>query len=558
LGLSVRIIERKKKRTVHDSRAVVVHPRVMELLEPIRDGAFVSEIEKSAFFLSGLFAYLPNRFGWIPDCRYHDTTSDGNDKGSKTNSKSDTVPVHLNLKTGVSWGDTEYPNLFFLPQFETERILEEALTAEGLKVDYGIALEDLTQENGVVTSQLRNASNDTTESVTSRWVLGADGGRSKTRELVGITLNRHRSDLYFVIADVVIKNVDPPLASHAPGKGGHVFPNGPMAFLPLPGENCYRVAGTAPPGIKSKDDVTMDENFFEGLMLERTGRKFQLELGPWQTIFEITHGASDSYRNGNVMLAGDASHVHSPIGGQGMNLGMQDANNLLWKLAWSKRILKASSSEEEYEQGKTVVDSILETFNSERNGLGKMLVEQVEGATQALAIRNPILKFLRDEFLRIMLPSKSVKTNFRKMGQLDQAYDPSGSSLMFPNASWMAHYICTPGQRIPNIRLEDGSHLHSHIDRVHHTWVILNYSDDELAAEASSPLKSLEATVVRVLAADEAYQVSVPVISKKAYEASQVLLVRPDTFVAGVGANAQVLLDELKAAGMNETALATM
>jgi len=554
LGLSVRIIDRKPSRSVHDSRAVVVHPRVMELLRPIREGALVAEIQKESFNLRGVYAYLPNWFHWLPGCGVDTTTGDSKhkDEDNKNN-------VLMDLST-VMWGDTDFPNLCFLPQYETERILEEAFNAERGRVDYGFSLEDLVQENGVVTTTVRNTYRDTTESVKSRWVLGADGGRSKTRELIGNKLDRHRSDLYYVIADVVFEG-DIPLESHAPGKGGHVFPNGPLAFLPLPAENAYRLAGQAPPGIKSKDDAKLDEKFFEDFLLHKTGRKFKVKLGDWQTVFEITHGATDSYRKGNVMLAGDAAHVHSPIGGQGMNLGMQDSNNLMWKLAWSKRILKASSSEEDYSEAQKMVDAILETYNTERLSLGREIVKQVEFATKMLAISNPLVKFFRNEFLRFMVPSETAKMNFRKMGQLEVAYAPSSSTLVFENHSWTAHYICSPGERLPNIQLEDGSKLFSRIDRSKYTWVILNHgseNDEEEASEAESLLESWKASIVRVSAAYMDQQVSFPVITQRAYAAPQVLLVRPDEFVAGVGPNLEYFLDELRQAGMSDTALASM
>ena len=535
----------------------------MELLEPIRGGGVTAEIKKNSFCISGMNAYVPKWFRWIPKC--FGNTEDNNDPY-------DVVKLDL---SSVNWGDTEYRGLYFLPQYETERIMEEALVEEGGKVDYGISLELLEQGDGVVTTTLRNTNTDITETVVSRWVLGADGGRSKTRELIGSQLTRHRSDLYFVIADVVLKGDDIPLSSHAPGKGGHVFPAGPLAFLPLPGENAYRLAGRAPAGIRSKDDATLDEKFFRDFLFERTGKKFELELGKWQSVFEITHGQTDCYRKGNVMLAGDASHVHSPIGGQGMNLGMQDANNLLWKLAWAKRILEAgadddSSDNDEKESSSSsseaAVDTILETYHTERHSLGMDLVRSVEFGTNMISVDNLVVNFLKNEMIRMVLPSKTAKQNFRKMGQLDLSYPPSSSSLVIENRAWTASYICSPGQRLPNIRLEDGSHLLSHIDRFQHTWVFLNEKDERTTEGGTSPPPSAlamlsflrGAKVVHVVTSAVGEQVSVPVISEAAYKAPQVLLVRPDQFVAGVGTGIEPLVDELKRAGLSETALATM
>ena len=247
------------ERSKHDSRAVVVHPRVMELLQPIDNGNVVNEIEKTAFHLDGVAFYVKTWFSR----KGHE--GDGDDH------------LLLNLRN-VKWGDTKYPNLYFLPQYETERIMEEALHKAGVKVDYGIALDDLTQNEMAVTTNLVN--NGVKETVTSKWLLGADGGRSKTRELVGIEMKRHHLGVYFFIADIVLKG-DPPLDSHEPGKGGHIFPTdeGVIAMLPLPGENNYRMLGQAPEGIISKDQVDMNSAYFEKYLFERTGRKFNVELG---------------------------------------------------------------------------------------------------------------------------------------------------------------------------------------------------------------------------------------------------------------------------------------
>jgi len=533
LGLSVRIIDRKTKRSIHDSRAVVVHPRVMELLESIQNGAVTKEIAKTAFQLEGVFFYLKKWFGW-----FKKKDGDSNDH------------VNLNLNN-VIWGDTDYPNLYFLPQFETERILEGAFNADGGQVEYGVSLENLTQADNLVTTTLHNETDEATETVTSKWVLGADGGRSKTRDLVGIKINRLRSDLYLIVADVVFKG-EPPLASHAPGKGGHVFPskNGVVALLPLPGENSYRLVGQAAMGITSKDQVTLDEVFFEQYLLKTTGKKFEVELGPWQTIFEVTHGSSDSYRQENVMLAGDASHVHSPIGGQGMNLGMQDSSNLLWKLAWAKRVMEAASNEAEKSEAATTVETILGSYHSERHTLGQELIKSVEAATRLLASRNLFVQFIRNMFIRIFLPSDHAKNDFRKAGQLELAYTPESSPFIIEKTT-KKNFIGIPGQRLPNIRLDDGSHLYSHIDRVRHTWVFLNTA-------GPSSKNSCSKFVVTVIPAKFDAQVSVPPISKKTFAAQQVLLVRPDQFVAGVGETQEELLKELKKAGMNEKALETM
>eukprot|EP00536_Pseudo-nitzschia_multiseries_P012199 jgi/Psemu1/290137/fgenesh1_pg.451_\ len=539
LGLSVRIIDRKKKRSSHDSRALVIHARVVELLEPIQNGAVIEEIKKTAFGLSSISIYLQKR-----SCGCFPKKNDGEDDSFDR--------YNVNIKE-TEWGDTDYPNSYFLPQYETERILEEAFNKDGGQVEYGVSLESLTQDGNLVFSTVRNEADNSTETVTSKWVLGSDGGRSKTRDLVGIKLNRLESNMYFVVADIVFKG-DPPL-SQPSGRGGHIFPsdNGMMAFLPHSGENSYRVVGEAPAGIKRADQLDMNETFFEQMLYERTGRNFVVELGPWQSIFHITHGSTDSYRNGNVMLAGDASHVHSPVGAQGMNLGMQDANNLLWKLAWAKRILEAASTVNEQVAAKAAVETILDSYHSERHALGQDLIRSVEFGTKILGSKNQLVKFLRDTYVRIALRSDQTKNNFRKTAQLDMAYSPHSSPIIVGSKSKMT-CVGTPGQRLPNIRLEDGSHLHSHIDRVRHTWVFLNWTG---SPSTSSPETS-GVRVVSLVPANIGDQVSIPSISKKTLAAHQVLLVRPDQFITGVGTTQEEILSQLKRTGIDGKALDLM
>ena len=534
LGLSVRIVERKEKRSSHDSRAVVVHPRVMELLEPINNGGVIEEIQKTAFHLQGVFFYMKRWFG----------------KGAKGDCH-DHMLLNLN---NVEWGDTEHPNLFFLPQYETERIMEEALNAFDVSVEYGVSLENLTQTGNSVESTLTK--DDTSETVSSKWVLGADGGRSKTRELIEVGMTRHRSDLYFIIADLVFKG-NPPIDTHSSGKCGHIFPthDGVIAMFPLPGDNHYRILGQAPDGIKSKDEANLDASFFEKFFYDRTGKKFEVELGLWQTIFEITHGTSHSYRKGNVILAGDASHVHSPVGGQGMNLGIQDANNISWKLAWVKRILDNASNDEEKTAAAASADIIIGSYDTERRALGQSIVGSIKKATTVLATKNPFVRFVRNMILRVAVPRNGTQNNFRKAGQLELSYPPKSSSIIVDISKLPKNaYICSPGNRLPNIRLKDGSHLHDHIDRVYHTWVFLNHIPESSRSKEQVSYQK----VVHVSASEYNHQVSIPLISKQAYAAEQVLLVRPDQFVAGVGNSMQALIEDLKLAGLDDNALAVM
>lgn len=508
LGLSARIIERKAERSSHDSRALVVHARVMELLEPL--GSVTGKIMERSI-----------QGGKMRICFSND----------------DEVVVSFD---DGNWGDTKYPSPCFLPQYETETILEEELNAGGKSVEYGTSLEALEQdeETGVVQSTLRR-SDGSEEIVTSKYVVGCDGGRSKTRELLGIDLHRDQSEVYFIVADVKLT------VSPFEDDGPRTFPHatGIGVFLQLPGKGNYRLVFQTPEGVTDKSDIDLNKEFIENLLHERTGLDFEVELGAWQTIFKITHGVADSFSMGRVFLAGDSCHIHSPVGGQGMNYGMQDAHNLMWKLAWAERAVARDPSSKES------VKFILDTYNDERHAVGAALIQGVGIATQVISTRNWFLQTFRNFIMRNAIPLVA-KDVVRTLGQLKLKYNPSCSQIILEKEGW-TNYICKPGERLPNLRLEDGSLLHSRVDRIHHTWIYLNM-------EAPSDESTLgSAKVTSVVPMDEKDQTSAPPIPQATLKQSQVVLVRPDLWVAGVAQDDKSLWERLSN-NAHENSLQTM
>lgn len=537
-GLTVRIIEQKPERAAHDSRAMVVHPRVLELLETA--GSVVSNIQAKATNVEQINVH----FGTAAVAA---ATASGGDQ------KEDVLTQHWDK---VPWGDTLYHGIAFLPQYETEHILEEELNLAGGKVEYGWAIENLSQDNDkdVVTTTLvqQQGGGENTTTITSKFVLGADGGRSKTRDLIGITMHRSHSKVYFIVADIgLLGGDDIPLGNDT--KQIHVFPEGAggtAAFFPLPEVNKYRVMLQTPEGMTNKSEVTLDKAFFEDILLERLGLKFEVELSGWQTIFEVTHGISGSYRAGRVFLAGDAAHIHSPVGGQGMNYGMQDACNLVWKLAWAKRVQQRFP-----EAAKESVERILQSYHEERFSTGKDLVKVVEWATWMITTRNPVLQKLRNFAFRLFF-AHTAGDNIRKLGQLDLKYYAASSRLVVPDttSSWWyvlgvssKPFLCLAGERLPNVLLDNDSKLHQLVDRKRHTWVFLNLPVDKSANHDEPGKNGDGSTTVHATLAPFAKQTSVPILSEVAVTAPQVLLVRPDLFVAGVAATQEELLRRLDA-----------
>lgn len=259
-----------------------------------------------------------------------------------------------------------------LAQYDVEAILAEHLAALGGRIERGTELVGLDQTDDAITATLKHA-DGTTETVEPAWLVGCDGGRSAVRQALQLSFEGEHYAHVFLLADV---ELDWQLAR---GYGYKLarFENGAMqgggAAIPVPGNpRRYRLSTGAP------DEMVPPE-------LTRQQTHGTSEIGPtlaqvqeivdwlfkpgvevgnmrWSAFYRISHRIVSSYRVGRVFLAGDAAHLHPPLGGQGMNTGLQDAYNLAWKLALTVRGLAATD--------------LLDSYDAERRAIGRQIVER--------------------------------------------------------------------------------------------------------------------------------------------------------------------------------------
>ena len=258
--------------------------------------------------------------GWNVGDRFINT-SEFVPKFSAYRAETNTPFLHLDFRYLA--GITPSPGIAVLPQDRTEQILYEELLKSGMgQVRFQHEVVEVTQDDACV--HLTTQSNDG-----SRWdlqadyLVGCDGAHSAVRQSLGLTLQGTTYPVHVFLADVRVTDERdslpwPRLAFDAPQ----------FLFAVRFETGHWRIVG----GLGATDDIAPLDNEFYKAQVERT-------LGPgpfevmWESKFSIHRRHAASFRKGRILLAGDAAHLNSPAGGQGMNAGIQDAHNLAWKLA---------------------------------------------------------------------------------------------------------------------------------------------------------------------------------------------------------------------------------
>jgi 2-polyprenyl-6-methoxyphenol hydroxylase-like FAD-dependent oxidoreductase len=236
--------------------------------------------------------------------------------------------------------DVPYASTLVIPQWRVEEILRLRLADK--QVELATELVALEQDGDIVTSILKKG--DFQEQVRSKYLVAADGGRSFVRKLLDVGFEGETwKDERMLVGDVRVDALD---RDH-----WHTWPkhkDGWVALCPLPSTESFQIQAQIPP----QEEMEPSLEIFQQIIDERTGRTdLKLYDPTWLSLYRANVRMVDRYRVGRVFLAGDAAHVHSPAGGQGMNTGIQDAYNLGWKLG---AVLNGAEA------------SVLDTYEEER------------------------------------------------------------------------------------------------------------------------------------------------------------------------------------------------
>jgi len=220
---------------------------------------------------------------------------------------------------------TPYPYILVLGQDDNERIMGDKLHDWGMSVQWNTELVGLEQEPGHVSATLKSADGGTRK-VAAAWLAGCDGAHSAVRELSGIGFPGAAYEHVFFVADTEAAGTMVPDEVNV-----YLWQQGFHLFFPMRGKDHWRIVGILPASLRGRQDVKF-EDVMPSLRGE-AGAELAFKACTWFSTYRIHHRSADRFRDRRCFLLGDAAHIHSPVGAQGMNTGLQDAYDLGWKLA---------------------------------------------------------------------------------------------------------------------------------------------------------------------------------------------------------------------------------
>jgi 2-polyprenyl-6-methoxyphenol hydroxylase-like FAD-dependent oxidoreductase len=308
---------------------------------------------------------------------------------------------------GLGLADTAFPFLLLVSQAETEAVLGERLAAGGGRVERSVELTGFTAGADRVACTLRHP-DGRTEQVEARYLVGCDGAASSVRRGAGIPFRGGAYPQTFALADLEIDgDLETDSAYSFLGDESILF------CFPLGRPTTWRLLAMHPglEGRQGRDRPSLEE--LQALADPLTGGRLRFRDPVWLTYFRLQHRHAARYRAGRVLLAGDAAHVHSPAGAQGMNTGIQDAWNLGWKLALVARGLTD--------------ETLLDSYDAERRPVGRFVVRFTDRAFSVATSANPLVRTLRTRLVPRVLPlalrfDRGVAYGFRTVSQLGIAY----------------------------------------------------------------------------------------------------------------------------------------
>lgn len=269
---------------------------------------------------------------------------------------------------------SEFPYMLMLEQSKNEELLYEFIRSHDRDVFWKTELESFSQDNGGVTAEVKLPSGES-QTIRGKYLVGCDGSKSAVRHGLGLTFEGNTFERLFYVADARVDWELPHDALHV-CLAREVF----VAFFPMPGEDRYRIIGTFPESKNQEEGEVVYEEI-EREVKEQVKLSLDISDVRWFSLYKVHSRRVNKFSEGRCFVAGDAAHIHSPAGAQGMNTGIQDVYNLAWKLAF---VIKGAASE-----------SLLDTYNEERLANAKRLLDTTDRMFELAAGSSWLMSFIR-------------------------------------------------------------------------------------------------------------------------------------------------------------------
>ncbi|MFD3580633.1 FAD-dependent monooxygenase [Streptomyces sp. NPDC058644] len=326
------------------------------------------------------------------------------------------------LEVGLDKLPSRYNHLLVLPQYEVERVLERRAIAAGVDFRYESEVTGLTQDADGVSLEVRGPGGGSS-TLRAAYAVGADGLHSPVRKAIGLPFPGKSVIRSLVLADV--KLAEKPASVLTVNAAGDAF-----AFIAPFADGYYRVIGwNRAHNVPDSEPLDLEE--VKEITRLALGRDYGMHDARWMSRFHSDERQAPAYRVGRVFLAGDAAHVHTPAGAQGMNTGLQDAVNLSWKLVAAV-------------EGRAP-EGLLDTYQSERHPIGKAVLRSSGGIVRLAMAKRPwsiAARAVLASFIGAVTPIRD-----KAIGQI------TGIGYTYP-APKGAHRLT--GHRAPDVALKEG------------------------------------------------------------------------------------------------------
>ena len=311
----------------------------------------------------------------------------------------------------IGQGLSPYPYILVLGQDDNELLLGESLRKNGNDVHWNTELQSLEQNADHVKAAVKQADGSMRE-IRTKWVCGCDGARSAVRSLNGIDFPGAPYEHVFFVADTTATGPLYPSELNV-----YLWRDGFHLFFPMRGENHWRVVGILPTELRSRDSITFSD--VTPSIHNEAGIEVKFQECRWFSTYRIHHRRAEKFQDRRCFLLGDAAHIHSPVGAQGMNTGLQDAYNLGWKLA----LVAAGRANE----------ALLDSYQEERLPVAENLLSTTDNAFSLIVSDRWISRMMRTRLIAkiaalAMRFDRIRKLAFYTISQIGIHYRPSSLS----------------------------------------------------------------------------------------------------------------------------------